>query len=536
MTSGDAIGYIRVSTIHQQTGVSEDVQERSINDFCKRRGLNLIGVVRETVSGTKVFRKKLDSEVMPLVLQQRIGSVVCYDLDRWFRSEYGRLKWEHEVLQPHGVELLVVNEADFTNRYDRDFMRGLVGNFNQFFAAQTRQKIVDAMQHIALNRQYCGGVVPYGLRAVTVGYRESPQGKKLPIKRFEPDLQEGNVVAFVKEVYARGSSHVFPIPDAWQGKGVYGANTITMILNSLGFRQRNGKPFNTAFVKRLLHDKDDWHIGTYTYNKSAKDQRGAGKPSGAGNGVVRIPEAFPAVVSLELQRACQEKISRQASRNRTDTFSISRSDYLGSGLFHCANCKTVMTGRTQPADAKHKQKRHRYLCTSHYNKSGCDAPSIDADPLHASLKLLVGHFVAKNAETILRRALEIMTERTKQLPDSIASLSDRIVQIARKKANLIANLEEAPNLGAVLEPRLLSLAEEESTLREVLSKVESTRPEVELDFEKRVRAALASFDHVWEQSSIPQRNQVLKALISSAQVDTRTKKIFCELAVHPEHV
>lgn len=156
---GVAVGYARISTILQETGVSLDAQEAEIRRFCNAERLKLLKVVKEVWSGTKLIRDKLDNDIMPLVEAKEVTHVVCYDQDRWARNEYARLKWQHEVLEPKGVDLLIVDEGHFEHPHDRELFRGLKGNVAQYMARQTRQKVIQAMLHKATGTEYCGGNV-----------------------------------------------------------------------------------------------------------------------------------------------------------------------------------------------------------------------------------------------------------------------------------------------------------------------------------------------------------------------------------------
>ena len=135
---GDTLGYIRISTVDQESGISFDTQEASIGAFCKRRGLHLIAIVREVCSGTKIHRKQLDKVVLPMIRNREITHLVVYDQDRWFRNEWGRLSLQHNFLDCNGVELEIVNEGTFERTSDRNLFRNIRGSFDQHFAEVER--------------------------------------------------------------------------------------------------------------------------------------------------------------------------------------------------------------------------------------------------------------------------------------------------------------------------------------------------------------------------------------------------------------
>lgn len=80
-----AVIYTRVSTDKQ----SHDSQLLELQEYCERRGWGrgFTGplVISDTISGAKYSRTGLD-ELMSLIRKGRVGTVVCYKLDRLGRS------------------------------------------------------------------------------------------------------------------------------------------------------------------------------------------------------------------------------------------------------------------------------------------------------------------------------------------------------------------------------------------------------------------------------------------------------------------
>lgn len=536
---GIAIGYGRVSTIKQDGNVSLDAQEHDIRSFCEAENLYLLRVVREVWSGTKISRDKLDQEIMPLVNRGEVTHVVCYDQDRWARNEYARLKWQKEVLEPKGVELFIVTEGHFNCQHDRDLYRGIKGNFAEHQAKQIAQKVDQAMQYKANNLEYCGGNLPYGYTPIIVGKRTNNQGRAKPIRRLEPHPEESKVVLFMKELYGYGRSDIFPIPERFQNLGVYGTTVITQIVNELPFKRRNGEPFDTAWVKKLIRDTENYHIGTMTYRKTYGDKderRRRGTSHRPRHEVIEIENAFPAIVPLELQLICQQKISINAKRKSGTT--VQNSEYLGSGVFSCT-CGGILIGRTRAPDKKHKAAEQRYMCSKRYNKAGCTAPMIKADFLHGGLEEIVKLFLGnpENLEKIVSCSVQMVKAQQAEHPESVEAVKGRFDKISRQKKNLLANLKEAPDLGAMLREELLQLDMEQRSLEALLKKLTAEQRETAPDtIEGKVRSACRKILKLWDDSPVGRKNQILKALISSATVDTQKKEAVYQLAIGLERL
>jgi DNA invertase Pin-like site-specific DNA recombinase len=537
---GIAIGYARVSTMKQEGNVSLEAQEEDIRTLCESEGLYLLYVVKEVWSGTKIVRDKLDKEIMPLVNRGEVTHVVCYDQDRWARNEYARLKWEHEVLEPKNVELLIVGEGKFASRHDRDFVRGIKGNVAEYQAKQTAQKVVQALNFKANNREFCGGNIPYGYTTTIIGHRTNNQGRSKPIRRLDPHPEEGKIVTFVKELYGWGRSDLFPLPERFQGLGNYGTTIITQVLNELSLKKRNGEPFDTPFVKKLIRDRENYHLGTMTYRKTYGDKderRRRGTSHRPKNQVIEIPDAFAPIVPLDLQLLCQKKIEENAKH--VSRFTVQHSEYVGSGLYTCAVCGGILIGRTRSPDAKHKVAEQRYMCAKRYNKAGCSAPMIKADYLHDGLDEIVRLFLGnpQNLEKIVESSVEMVKAQQAQRPESLDVVKAKCDKISRQKRNLIANLKEAPELGAMLRDDLLQLDMEQRSLEATLKKLMAAQHETSSEtIQSKVRRACGDILTLWDNSPIGRKNEILKALVSSAKVDTREKEVVYSLAIGLERL
>ncbi len=73
--------YCRVSTTHQ----SCSRQERDLLEYAKKAGYSVVGVWKETGSGTKNNRTQR-KEVMSLAQARKIDGILVTELTRWGRS------------------------------------------------------------------------------------------------------------------------------------------------------------------------------------------------------------------------------------------------------------------------------------------------------------------------------------------------------------------------------------------------------------------------------------------------------------------
>jgi DNA invertase Pin-like site-specific DNA recombinase len=76
-----AILYARVSTTDQ----SHDLQLKELVEYCKRRGWEIVGTYKDTMSGAKDRRPGLDA-LMADARRRKFDAVVCWKFDRFARS------------------------------------------------------------------------------------------------------------------------------------------------------------------------------------------------------------------------------------------------------------------------------------------------------------------------------------------------------------------------------------------------------------------------------------------------------------------
>lgn len=105
------IPYVRVSTIKQeQDGASLEVQELSIRQFAKERGLELAPIVRESRSAESIFGRPALVDALDAVLRGEAAGVVAMCRDRVTRDMIDRrlvvmpFKRAGRILEVHAVE------------------------------------------------------------------------------------------------------------------------------------------------------------------------------------------------------------------------------------------------------------------------------------------------------------------------------------------------------------------------------------------------------------------------------------------------
>ncbi|WP_243643723.1 recombinase family protein, partial [Klebsiella pneumoniae] len=92
--------YCRVSTADQ----SCERQEFDLRAFAGRAGYDVVGIFKETGSGTKLDRAER-KKVLALAQSRQIDAILVTELSRWGRSTLDLLNTLREPRQPGGCKL-----------------------------------------------------------------------------------------------------------------------------------------------------------------------------------------------------------------------------------------------------------------------------------------------------------------------------------------------------------------------------------------------------------------------------------------------
>lgn len=364
----------RYSTDNQNPD-SIDVQVSKCTQYCNQHGIPILGVFAdEATSGMKDTRPQFEA----MMSQLRMGladTVVIYDQSRMFRKMTAWFSFRDE-LAAMGVEIISITQPmigkdlqDPTNF----LTEGSMALFNQIWALQTRQKVMEKMQYMARNGQHTGGKPPLGYTVVD---------KKLVIQP-----EEAAVVRRIFDEYAAGRSY----------------KQIIDSLNRDGIKTKRGTNFGSNSLHDLLHNEK--YIGTLVYGKSLHAANGTRNTHGDSGQAIRLENAIPAIIDRELFDAVQRRMAgnKRAAGGRPAT----NRDYPLKGKVFCGDCKSPM------AINNVRGKYHYYLCTQKKRNHNCDSVRISAEKLEQIVASTVRDVLRDkgNADkliTILRDQAEVI--------------------------------------------------------------------------------------------------------------------------------
>lgn len=392
----------RYSTDRQNPD-SIEVQVKKCSEWCEENNMPILGVFADmAVSGMKDTRPQY--ELMMTQLRAGIAdTVVIYDQSRMFRKMTAWFVFRDE-LSAMGVSVVSVTQPLIGKdlRDPTNFLtEGSTALFNQIWALQTRQKVIEKMRYMAKTGQHTGGTPPLGYCV---------QNGRLVVHE-----QEAEIVRRIFREYASGKTYREIIAD----------------LNRDGLTTRKGNPFGTNSLHDLLKNKK--YIGILVYGKVPRNFSGhRNSHAEPPDDIIEIPDAVPAIISPDVWEIVQKKIlsNKREKAGRPNTVR----DYPLKGKVFCGECGSAMiyTG------SKNSNSRyHYYSCSGKQRHGICDLKPMKMDVLEKIVADVVRSVLLDPDQR--SSLIQIMREEKERLQSGCANQLKALLSKQREIDNQLDN-------------------------------------------------------------------------------------------------
>lgn len=448
----------RYSTDNQNPD-SIEVQVEKCTEWCHKNNIPVLGIYAdEATSGMKDTRPRYAA--MMRDLRDGVGDmVVIYDQSRMFRKMTAWFDFRDQ-LTALGVDVVCVTQPMIGKdlRDPTNFLtEGSMALFNQIWALQTRQKVMEKMRHMAKNGQHTGGTP-------ALGY-EVKDGK------LEICEAEAKIVRRIFTEYASGKSY----------------REIVAGLNADGIKTKKGNAFGANSLHDLL--KNEKYIGTLVYGQRPYREDGSRNTHQAAADCIRIENAIPAIIDRELFEQVQGKLS--ANKRQQGGRPPSKRDYPLKGKVFCAECKSAMTIGTS-------QKIYDYYkCTGKKRRHNCDGVNISVAALERTVADAVRQVLGSPRN--VDRLIAILRDQSSEVQSRAVESLKRLVEQDREITKKLNNATDAI-LSGLSSPTLLAKVKE----------LEQARVEIN----KRMHELKATVD----ASAIPEER--LRQILAEVSADT----------------
>lgn len=386
-------------------------------------------------------------------------TVVMYDQSRMFRKMSAWFSFRDEMTRL-GVAVVSVTQPNIGGdlRDPMNFLsEGSMALFNQIWALQTRQKVMEKLRYMARNGQHTGGKPALGYRVVD--------------GHLEIDPEEAKTVRRIFSEYASGKSY----------------KQIIDGLNADGIKTKRGNSFGSNSLHDLM--KNEKYIGTLVYGGMPYREDGTRNThAAAAETAIRIEDAIPAIIDKDLFQTVQERM-KQNKRDQSGRPATKR-DYPLKGKVFCAECGSAMNVSIS------KGGYFYYRCTGKKRLHNCSVSPISVDALEEIVVKYVRQLLGRpdnmdelmeilrtHADSIqdgavgrLKALIAKENDIAKQLDNAVAAvlsglnspaIAAKIQDLEKQKAKIRVDMN-------ALRVQVASTSVQESTLREILDTIINT--------------------------------------------------------------
>lgn len=437
--------YARYSTDNQNPD-SIDVQVSKCAKWCDEHGLPVLGIYAdEAVSGMKDSRPDYDRMMAALALG-KADTVVIYDQSRMFRKMTAWFEFR-DHLSDMGVTVFSVTQPLIGKdlRDPTNFLtEGSMALFNQIWSLQSRQKTIEKLRFMAMNKQHTGGKPALGYMTV--------DGK------LEVCEEEAEIVRRIFLEYAGGLSY----------------RQIIEGLNRDGIKTKHGNSFGNNSLHDLL--KNEKYIGTLVYGKVQRRPDGSRNTHGQDSeDVIKIENALPAIIDKETFYKVQKKMD--ANKRQHSGRPATNRNYPLKGKVFCGYCKAPLSVSVS------KMAYYYYICSEKKRKHDCRGVNISVcdleDTVVDAVKKVLG--TPKNVHNLIR----ILRDQRDALHGSAAG---RLQALIRESEECDRKLDNA------VEAVLNGLAS--TAIKNKIKELEARKSQIELE--------MLSLKQTVDASSIPE--------------------------------
>lgn len=528
-------GYIRVSTEMQAERDSLINQEEIISGFARARGKE-VKIYKDAGISAKDKDRPAFQEMLADIRRGLIEAVVVTKLDRITRS-LTDLLFLKEFFEEHGIAFISVAQNLDTSTPMGRFSFYILGLVAQLEREMTAERVAEDMKNRARRKKWNGGVVPYGFTSQMRHYREwlkrkarekvkeagggSLQKVMQSLEQDQATKQEA--LEHARKMMAEPKVLVVDPAEAEVVKNIFKLyqkhktfRGVVHRLNSSGIKTRDGQPWASTSIHRIL--QNPFYYGALTYNK----RKSHGKTSRLrpeGEHII-VEGVFEPIISKEEFVEVQKIIADQ----RRIPSAAKASSYLLTGLLECQLCGTRMYGYTYHDPRKDGRLYQYYRCNGHISKGSSVCPGNTVD--------------ARLVETLITEELKSLATNPEKLKEKTSDFKIKFDQEIQPMLDRQTSVQRA--LAGIDKRfrRLLGLYEEE-----VIEKKEFIQGKGVLDAERGFLAEemeeigrqilgndLSGFDlegtlssihnlaEVFEELDLQERKELLRTVVNKVEV------------------
>ncbi len=476
--------YLRKSRAEEHMSLEETLGRHlaALTAYAEKYGFLVeeADIYKEVVSGESLFARPEMLRLMEAVSAGQYEAVLCMDMQRLGR---GGMYDQGFILDTFkGSETLIVTPDriyDLTKELDEE-----AAEMQTFLSRSEYRMITKRLRRGTLQSVQNGAYManaPFGYKKVRVN--------KLPTLEIVPE--EAECVRQIFQLYADGN----------------GCTRIEQAINAMGFHGRRGSRFNRNTVRLILDNPV--YIGKIRWDKTSTVKSGIGpdrtkKVIYNTSDKIRIIDGHhPPIIDQALWDAVQ-------ARRKSRYFYVDNKHVASplAGMVHCSKC-----GRLMNMQGKNKGVPY-LLCPT----KGCSAGAKFSFVEQAVLRQMQD--MVKDLELEAARQSPPDVSR---LQTALSKMQAHLEKLEERRNRLYGLLEDGTYTRAVFSERMQVLVQEETSLHDTISALES---EIRVALSRNQEKQLAQLNTVLEQyqdAPLPGKKALLQSIIADIQY-TKEKK------------
>ena len=371
--------YARYSAGSEQTFQSIEGQVRECKKYIKNKGWTFTSLFADEHITGRTDKRPEFQKMLNAAEDHAFDALVVYTTDRFSRDKYDSVMYKRK-LRLLGIQIHYAAE-NIPEGPEGILLESLMEGWAEYYSAELSRKVKRGMHDTATKAHVNGGVP-------ILGYKKGEDKKYI--------IVESEAVA-VKKIFEM----------IYSGKTIVSA---VEYLNNSGFRNGQGRKYNSHSVRRLLSNKK--YIGQYKYAD------------------VVIEDGIPAIIDRELFFAVQEVLAMNTTRPKT------KSKYLLTGKLFCGICGEPMSGAT--GTSKTGAKYRYYRCRHNNDINPIEKDELERIVVDETRKL----FMAPEKLDMLAEKLISYQQRKNAIESDISDLETNLGKLKLKQEKLLDLIAE----------------------------------------------------------------------------------------------
>lgn len=418
--------YARYSPGSRQTEQSIEGQIRVCTEYCKAKGLEIVGEYCDRHITGKTDDRPEFQKLIADAKHKKFEAVVVYRTDRFSRNKYDSAIYKRE-LKKNGVQIYYAAEA-IPEGPEGIILESLMEGLAEYYSVELAQKVRRGMRESALKCKCTGG-------GRALGYICGSD------KTFQIDPNTAPAVQAIFDMYIKGTTNA----------------AICEYLNAHGFKTTRGGQFNKNSINRIIKNRK--YIGEYKYDD------------------IILPGGVPALITPEVFNLAQREMARRKTVKKPKG---PKAEYLLSGKAFCGHCKAPMQGVSSTSHTG--RIFNYYACANTRGKNRtCKKKTVGREFLENLIVKLTKEYILK--EGILQEIAEKVyaaQQRQSNTASELAFYEKKLAENKRATENILRSIESGV-VTKTLPERLKKLEDEQVVIEGELEFLRNKKFEFSVD-------------------------------------------------------